>query len=143
AETGYYDLIIVDSTDPVGFAEALFGEDFYRDAFRILTDRGILVSQTESPYDRIFQNSIREANRFLGSVFQEVALYLAFIPTYPLGMWSFTMASKSIHPVDGFDDAAASERLAPFSNELQYYHAGLHRSAFAHPLFLQRFLSAD
>lgn len=140
AEDGFYDLIIVDSTDPVGFAEALFGEDFYRDCHRILSDQGILVSQTESPWDRVFHDSIRAANRFLDSVFKEVELYLASIPTYPLGTWSFTIASKQIHPIDDFDQASAAERLAPFIDELQYYHAGLHRAAFAHPLFVQRFL---
>ncbi len=142
AKDGFYDLVIVDSTDPVGFAEALFGEDFYRDCFRILSDHGILVSQTESPYDRIFRDSIREANRFLKSVFAEVALYLAHIPTYPLGMWSFTMASKHHHPTRDFDVGAAKDRLAPFIDELQYYHAELHRAAFEVPLFVKRSLGS-
>lgn len=140
AAGGHYDLVVVDSTDPVGFAEALFGEDFYRDCFRILSDHGILVSQTESPFDRIFRDSIREANRFLKSVFSEVAQYLAHIPTYPLGMWSFTMASKHHHPTRDFDVDAAKDRLAPFNHELQYYHAELHRAAFELPLFVQRML---
>lgn len=142
ARDRYYDLVIVDSTDPVGFAEALFGEDFYRDCHRILSEQGILVSQTESPYDRVFRDSIRSANRFLNSVFEEVALYLAFIPTYPLGMWSFTMASKSRHPVSDFDVDAARNRLAPFIDELNYYHAELHRTAFELPLFVKRMLEA-
>lgn len=138
AADGHYDLVIVDSTDPVGFAEALFGEEFYRDCFRILSSDGILVSQTESPYDRIFRDSIRSAHEFLNSVFPTVALYLAYITTYPLGMWSFTMASKGCHPVDDFDVEAAANRLAPFINELQYYHADLHRAAFQLPLFVKR-----
>lgn len=135
-----YDLVIVDSTDPVGFAEALFGEDFYRDCKRILTADGILVSQTESPFDKTFSGSIRAANDFLGSLFQHVQLYLAYIPTYPTGMWSFTLASKRAHPLNDFDEARAAERLKPFEQDLQYYHAGLHRAAFAHPLFVKRFL---
>ena len=138
SDAGFYDLVIVDSTDPVGFAEALFGEEFYRDCHRILTDQGILVSQTESPFDEVFRASIGDANRFLGSLFSEVAQYLAFIPTYPFGMWSFTMASKQLHPVDDFDEEAATAALAPIIDDLQYYHAGLHHAAFAHPLFVKR-----
>lgn len=140
APSGHYDLVVVDSTDPVGFAEALFGEDFYRDCLRVLTDDGIMVSQTESPFDRTFQESIRAANEFLASLFKHVELYLAYIPTYPTGMWSFTMASKQLHPVRDFDATSAGQRLAPFAGELSYYHSELHRAMFVRPAFVDRFL---
>lgn len=140
AEDGYYDLVIVDSTDPVGFAEALFGEDFYRDCHRILTDDGILVSQTESPFDPAFRDSIRTANAFLESLFAHAHLYLGSIPTYPMGTWSWTMASKTLNPVDDFDGQAAADRLRAFEDDLQYYNADLHTAAFAHPTFVKRFL---
>jgi spermidine synthase len=140
AESAFYDLVIVDSTDPVGFAEALFGEDFYRDCDRILSADGILVSQTESPFDPVFRDSIRAANAFLESIFAHVHLYLASIPTYPMGTWSFTMASKRLHPTGDFNHEAAAERLSVFEDDLQYYNADLHRAAFAHPTFVRRFL---
>ena len=143
APANHYDFIIVDSTDPVGFAEALFGEDFYRDCLRILTDGGIMVSQTESPFDGTFQKSIRAANQFLESLFQHVELYLAYIPTYPTGMWSFTMASKQLHPVNDFDDASARRRLEPFAADLSYYHSSLHRASFVRPVFVNRFLGRE
>lgn len=140
ADSGFYDLVIVDSTDPVGFAEALFGEDFYQDCKRILTADGILVSQTESPFDHAFRASIRDAHAFLDTLFPQVKLYLASIPTYPTGLWSFTMASKSFDPVADFDPDQAQQRLDAFEADLEYYNVDLHRAAFAHPTFVRRFL---
>lgn len=138
AADAFYDYVVVDSTDPVGFAEGLFGEDFYRDCARITTPQGILASQSESPFDRAFQDSIREAHTLLGRLFGQAYMYLAHIPTYPMGLWSFTMASKVLHPVRDFDAARAAERLAPFADALRYYTPALHQGAFALPRFVQR-----
>lgn len=138
APAGTYDFVVVDSTDPVGIAEGLFGEAFYRDCARILTDQGILVSQSESPFDRAFQGSIRQAHDLLGRLVGPTFTYLAFIPTYPLGMWSFVMASRSLHPLDDYDAADAARRLAPFADALQYYNPDLHRGAFALPSFVRK-----
>lgn len=136
-----YDLVIVDSTDPVGFAEGLFGEDFYADCTKILNKEGILVAQTESPFDRTFSSSIKDAHNLLGRLFSGVYMYLAFIPTYPFGMWSFTMATKGLHPVRDFDEAEAARRIAPFEKSLQYYNPDIHRAAFALPNFTRNMLS--
>ncbi len=133
-----YDLVIVDSTDPVDFAEGLFGESFYRDCARILTDEGVLVTQSESPFDHTFQASIQAAHAMLGRIFPRVHMYLAHIPTYPMGLWSFTLASKRLHPVADFDPEQAARRLAPFADRLRYYNVELHRAAFALPSFVRR-----
>ena len=138
APAGAYDLVLVDSTDPVGFAEGLFGKDFYQDCVRILADDGILVSQTESPFDAAFQRQISRAHGLLSGLFAHVAFYLAHIPTYPMGTWSFVMASKAKHPRADFDVDTARARLAPFLGEMRYYNADLHAGAFALPTFVQR-----
>ena len=138
APEGHYDVVLVDSTDPVGFAEGLFGKDFYQDCVRLLADGGILVSQTESPFDAAFQRQISSAHGLLGGLFAHVAFYLAHIPTYPMGTWSFAMASKGLHPSADFDADAARARLAPFMADLRYYNADLHAGAFALPTFVQR-----
>lgn len=137
-----YDLIIVDSTDPVNFAAGLFGESFYRDCARLLREDGMLVTQSESPFDQTFQASIQAAHAMLGRLFSQVHMYLAHIPTYPMGLWSFMLASKRLHPVDDFDSEQAARRLAPFANRLRYYNVELHRAAFALPSFVRR-LFAD
>ena len=130
-----YDLVIVDSTDPVGFAEGLFGEDFYGDCARILTPGGILVSQSESPFDETFQKSIGRAREVLERLFEQTHVYLAHIPTYPTGTWSFTMATKGLHPINDFDPDRVTRRTEPFAAELKYYNAGVHLGAFALPNF--------
>lgn len=138
AAPGSYDVILVDSTDPVGFAEGLFGRAFYEDCVRALGPDGILVSQTESPFDERFQSQIQAAHQTLGTLFPHVSLYLASIPTYPMGTWSFVMASRTRRPVDDFDEAEAERRLAPFADGLKYYRAPLHRAAFTLPAFVDR-----
>ncbi len=130
-----YDLVIVDSTDPVGFAEGLFGEDFYADCARILNEDGILVSQSESPFDETFQAAIGRARDVLGRLFARTHVYLAHIPTYPTGTWSFTMATKGLHPIDDFNPERVADRTAPFAVDLKYYNIGLHLGAFALPNF--------
>lgn len=140
AAPGSYDLVLVDSTDPISFAESLFGKDFYRACRRILTDKGLLVAQTESPFDPLFQVSLQRAYASLRELFPEAHVYLATIPTYPMSLWSFTMATKGLRPVKDFSEEQAAERLAPFKDALRYYNPEVHRAAFALPAFVKRLL---
>ena len=135
AKPEIYDLVIVDSTDPVGFAEGLFGEEFYRDCARVLRDGGILVTQTESPFDDAYKSSILKARRVLGQLFGQTHVYLAHIPTYPMGTWSFTMATEKLHPIDDLDPGRINKRIEPFVEDLRYYNARVHLGAFALPNF--------
>lgn len=84
-----YDLIIVDSTDPIGPGEGLFSTDFYKDCYRILTDDGILVNQSESPYFDFNAKEMKRANKKLKQIFPISEVYQAHIPTYPSGHWLF------------------------------------------------------
>jgi spermidine synthase len=93
SEPGSVDVIIVDSTDPVGPAEGLFTQAFYRDCLRALGENGILVQQSESPlYHMHIINPMRKAIRAAGFV----DVQTLFFPqaTYPSGWWSATMAGK-------------------------------------------------
>ena len=60
-----YDLIIVDSTDPIGPGEGLFTKEFYTDCYNALTEKGILVNQGESPY---YSNNAREMQRSFSKI---------------------------------------------------------------------------
>ncbi|MEX1055731.1 MAG: polyamine aminopropyltransferase [Rhodothermales bacterium] len=133
-----YDLVIIDSTDPVGIAEGLFGEEFYRDCARILNDGGIFVSQSESPFDATFQSTIANARDLLDRLFGRTFVYLAHIPTYPTGTWSFTLTTKGLHPIDDFNPARVVERTGEFAAELKYYNAAVHLGAFALPNFARQ-----
>lgn len=136
-----FDMIVVDSSDPVGPSEGLFSADFYRQVYRCLRPGGVMTAQSESP--RFNQVAFVDLNHCLKGIFgvDNVHCYLAFIPTYPTGMWSFTYGAKGgAHPVQGLDMV----RAGAFAREqgLQYYNAEIHQAAFCLPTFLQNMLSS-
>jgi len=130
-----YDVVIIDSTDPIGPAVGLFSEAFYADCSRALTDGGVLAAQSESPFFN--REEVRSIHRNLRAVFPRVHAYTAAIPTYPGGFWSFALASKGPDPLKG----PAPERLAVFGDSLKYYNSEVHRAAFALPNYISRLLS--
>lgn len=131
---GEYDVIIVDSTDPIGPAVGLFSEAFYDDCSRALTPQGVLAAQTESPF--FSEDQVRAIHQNLRKVFPQVRAYTAAIPTYPGGFWSFALASKGPDALTG----PSPERLAVFGESLKYYNSEIHRAAFALPNYLRRLL---
>jgi spermidine synthase len=124
-----FDVIMVDSTDPIGPAVGLFEEDFYRLVFGALKEDGIMIAQSESP----FYHAEIQKNMYgnLRAVFPIVEMYQAFIPTYPSGFWSFAFASKKYHPVKDFDRKRAAAR----DFYTKYYNEDLHLGAFMLPTF--------
>jgi spermidine synthase len=130
APSGSADVIIVDSTDPVGPAEGLFGEAFYRECHRCLNPHGLLVQQSESPlFHQALLQSIREAMRAAGFAATQTLSFPQCI--YPSGWWSATLAGKD--GLSGFREEAA--RAKPF--QTRYYNAEIHNGALATPEFLK------
>jgi spermidine synthase len=87
-----YDVIIVDSSDPVGPAEQLFSKSFYESLHRALKEDGLMVCQSQSP---IFHfDVLKQTYQHIDSLFPFTKLYTATVPTYPGGLWSFTLGSK-------------------------------------------------
>lgn len=121
-----YDVILVDSTDPVGPAVGLFARDFYQNVYDALREEGIMVAQSESPF--LHADLIKGIYGDLKSIYPLVKLYLAYIPTYPSGMWSFTMGSKKHDPLK-VDPGAISD------TNTRYYNPAIHFSAFTLPNF--------
>ena len=130
-----FDVIIVDSTDPIGPAQPLFGAEFYQDVYQCLTEDGIVVSQGESSwYAMDIQKSLLSV---LNSVFPACYLYSFSNLTYPGGLWSFTFATKKHHPTKDFSPS----RVENSGLEFDYYNAALHNSAFALPSFVNKGLA--
>lgn len=130
AESNSVDLIIVDSTDPVGPAEGLFNEAFFRDCFRCLGPAGILVQQSESPL--FHQDLIQAMHRTMRRAgFADTRTLFFPQCIYPSGWWSATLAGKS--DLIGFREAEA--RAKPF--ETAYYNSEVHRAAFVAPEFFR------
>ena len=123
------DLIIIDSTDPIGPAEGLFSQDFYEDCFRALHSSGILVQQSESPlYHMGILTKIHKDMRGAGFADAKTLHYPQ--PLYPSGWWSATMASKD-NAINGFREADARNKT--FAT--RYYNVDIHKAALAQPEF--------
>ena len=128
---GEFDVILIDSTEPVGPAVGLFAKEFYQDVNKALTPDGIMVAQSESPFFN--QDLISGIQKNLGEVFPLVRLYLASIPTYPSGLWSFSLASKTHDPL-----GVPVESLPKLNTK--YYNADLHKACFALPSFVRELI---
>ena len=127
-----YDLVLIDSIDPMGPAVGLFEEPFYRDVNKILNDDGIMAAQAESPlYEPKCSKSMID---ILKGIYPITLPYLSFIPTYPSGLWAFVLASKKFDPIKDFREKD-SEAMA---EGLKYYNSEIHRAAFAMPTELRK-----
>jgi spermidine synthase len=127
-----FDVILVDSTDPVGPAEGLFRRSFLADCAKALKPDGILCLQSESPWIDSLKPVIRQLNADLKSLFPIVAPYTAAIQTYQAGLWLFQMASKRHDPQTvKVEQALMEQRL-----HCGYYNAGIHKAAFCLPEFV-------
>lgn len=126
---GKYDVIIVDSTDPIGPAQPLFGTAFYKDVLAALKDEnGIVISQAESP----FYNSEMQAKLagILHSLFPKVWFLDFHNLTYPGGLWSFSVATRGLDAVTVDASKVKESRL-----RFKYYSAEVHKAAFTLPQF--------
>jgi spermidine synthase len=94
---GAYDVLIIDRPDPVGPGTKLFKPDFYQYVFDSLTDEGVVVFQSGSPYYNT--STLRSTVQNLRTLFPIVRTYLVSIPLFPCGLWSFTIASKKWDPL--------------------------------------------
>ncbi len=129
------DVVIVDSTDPVGPAEGLFGARFYESVFKALRNGGILVQQSESPIAHL--PLIRDMRRFMKAAGFDAVRTMGFPqPCYPTGWWSCTMARKGIDQLDDFRDRGAAMKKFP----TRYYNVDIHRAALAMPEFMREAL---
>ena len=126
------DIVIVDSTDPIGPAEGLFNEAFYRSCLKALRHGGILVQQSESPLAHLpLLKDIRKAMK--GAGFQALRTLTFPQPCYPTGWWSATLARKGVD-LEDFRERGAEMKQFP----TQYYNAEIHKAALAMPEFLAR-----
>jgi spermidine synthase len=125
------DVLIIDSTDPVGPAEGLFTAEFLRDGWRALNQGGILVQQSESPLYHM--DILRGLYGAMGEAgFSDVQTLFFPQCVYPSGWWSATMSLKGGH-FAGFREHDAETRTFP----TRYYNTDIHRAALAVPEFFK------
>jgi len=133
-ESESLDVVIVDSTDPIGPAEGLFNEAFYASCLKALRPGGILVQQSESPLVHLpLLKSMRDAMKAAG--FHALRTLTFPQPCYPTGWWSATLARKGSDLSTFRERGAASKSFAT-----RYYNAEMHKAALAMPEFLREAL---
>lgn len=123
-----YDVIMVDSTEPVGPAAKLFERGFYQGIYEALKDEGIFVAQTDNPWFK--GDLIKKVFADVKEIFPITRLYTANIPTYPSGLWTFTLGSKKYDPLQ-----VKIEEIKEL--DTKYYTPELHHAAFVLPRFVR------
>ena len=129
----FYDVIIVDSSDPVGPAEVLFRKEFYQGMFQALRPDGVAVTQSES-----FQYHapvIAKVAAFSREIFPIYRYFYSMVPTYPSGLIGFSFCSKKYDPLLDFIGSRAKALPG-----LSYYNPDIHRASFVLPEFTRAFL---
>ncbi len=127
-----FDVIIVDSSDPIGPSAVLFGDEFYQNVHRALKEGGIVVAQGESSfYEMEIQKRLLKT---VHNLFSKVGFYNYDNLTYSSGCWSFLFASKKYHPIKDFKEG----RVNQSGIEFRYYNEEIHRASFCQPQFVKK-----
>lgn len=131
ARSGSVDVIIVDSTDPIGPGTGLFGPDFLADCHRVLKDDGIMVGQSESPFYHL--PLMLDYHRAMAAAgFAERRSLLFPQPVYPGGSITGTLACKT----------GRLDKIRPLADGIatRFYNTALHRGLLETPAFMREAL---
>jgi len=132
-----YDVIIIDSTDPIGPGEVLFTDNFYSDAKKCLADGGVMVTQNGVPFMQ--PDELQSTMYAFQRLFVDWGCYTACIPTYAGGPMAFGWGSLSTTPRNVSVDVLC-ERLAAARLDLAYYTPDVHKAAFSLPRYIEKLL---
>ncbi|MCM1264689.1 MAG: polyamine aminopropyltransferase [Candidatus Gastranaerophilales bacterium] len=126
-----YDIILIDSTDPMGPGEGLFTEEFYTNAKNALKKGGILCAQSESPVAQA--DAIEKMYKLLKKVFPITSTFTSPIPTYPGGYWAWAFCSEEVEPLSYY----AEDRETEITKSCKIYNKDYHYARFALPNYLK------
>lgn len=126
-----YDIVLIDSTDPMGPGEGLFTDEFYSNVKASLKDGGIMVAQSESPFAQ--KDAVQKMYVQLRKVFPICDTYTSNIPTYPGGYWAWAFCSKDVKPLSYFAD----DRYEDIVKTCKIYNKDYHNARFALPNYLK------
>jgi spermidine synthase len=134
-----FDVIIVDSTDPIGVGEVLFTDEFYQNAARILTSGGLIVNQCGVPFMQA--DELRDTSARRRAFFPHVSAYVAAVPTYVGGFMTLGWAAKADGltrvPVETIRQRAAD---AGVLGTTRYWTPEIHAGAFNLPPYIAEHL---
>jgi spermidine synthase len=129
-----FDIVIIDSPDPIGVAKVLFSKKFYQNIFSILKSEGMTIRQTGSTI--LQPREVKDNYKLLAKVFPVVVVQIAAIPTYIGGFFSFCIASKKINPF-----SIPYKKLLAKYNQLnlktKYYNPQIHFASAKSPNYME------
>jgi spermidine synthase len=128
-----FDVILVDSTDPIGPGEVLFTDTFYGRAHARLAEGGILATQNGVPF--LQPDELTGTLRALKALFRDATCYLATVPTYAGGPMAFGWATDG--SARNTDTAALAQRYEAAGLSCRYYTPEAHEAAFALPGYVR------
>lgn len=129
-----FDVIIVDSTDPIGPGEVLFTPEFYADCARCLTEKGVLVTQSGVTFMQ--DEEARSTYQRMNALFVDASFYLTQVPTYGAGYMTFGWGCHSTDPRQTPVDEIA-RRVAQRDLNARYYTPEVHAASFALPGYVE------
>lgn len=131
-----FDVIICDSTDPIGPGQVLFTSEFYGNCKKLLTKNGIFVNQNGVPF--LQKDELTQTYKNRKPHFKNIDYYMATIPTYVGGPMAFGWASDKKYRVS---EAILQERLEKLKTKsLFYYTPAVHKAAFVLPNYVLKIL---
>jgi len=129
-----FDIVLIDSTDPMGPGEGLFTEEFYTNVKKSLKKGGIVAAQSESPV--VNKEEIKKMYTLLKKVFPITSTFTSPIPTYPGGYWAWAFCSEDVEPLSYIDE----KRCEQITKTCKVYNKEYHLARFALPNFLKNLL---
>jgi spermidine synthase len=130
-----FDVIIVDSTDPVGVGEVLFTDSFYENCARVLPSRGLVVNQCGVPFMQAAE--LRETSARQAKFFRHVTAYVAAVPTYVGGFMTLGWAAKDASLTSiGVAEIRARATVSGILGTTRYWTPEMHVGAFVLPPYI-------
>ena len=124
-----YDVIIIDSSDPVGPAIGLFSSDFYSNCYRILKAQGVVIAQAGTFWYQPEES--QDVRSKMKEIFDYADLYWSITPTYPSGQMTYAFGCKGLNPYK-FDKMRTQDETI----KTKYYNPDIHMAAFALPTYM-------
>jgi spermidine synthase len=127
ASSQRFDVILVDSSDPVGPSLILHQREFYARLRERLKPGGIVAAQAGSPL--YYMDHLKQKAAFLNKLFKFASYYFGPVPSYPGGLWCYAFLSDKVNPL------RTPKKQPP--RGLKYFNLDIYRAAFAVPEFLR------
>lgn len=124
------DAVIVDSTDPIGFARTLYSDEFFNSIKNSLSKQGMYVTHSESLI--LHPDIVTQVQQSMKGIFPAVSLYTTTITTYPGNWWTFAVGSMELDP---------REPRREYNIETKYYSDEIHRHSFVPPGLYDKIIS--